>query len=127
MFDNYIVKQSPAYPQTIHEHRAPTDESVRLLKEMEEKAKNSFIKKIHVTDNTFTGIIYIAKDYYRPNTILACVKFSINGKEYVVNHEYDGSYRLSKEEMMYEFYMDVSKAMAKELILRSPDFKVLAT
>lgn len=36
---------------TINEHRAPTDESVKLLKEMEEKAEAKLIEAIRLDGN----------------------------------------------------------------------------
>lgn len=46
------------YPQdttvNVTEKRAPTDESVRLLKEMEEAARNKVIETIVVADTSFT-------------------------------------------------------------------------
>ena len=45
------------YPQNttvnVTEKRAPTDESVRLLKEMEEAARNKILKTIVVADTSF--------------------------------------------------------------------------
>lgn len=45
MFDRYEMRQAPNYPQTITvnktEHRAPTDQSVSLLKEMQKEAFES--------------------------------------------------------------------------------------
>jgi len=43
MFDRIVVNRSPSHiTKTVHEHRAPTDESMKLLNEMEEK----LLKKI---------------------------------------------------------------------------------
>jgi len=38
MFDRITVQSGPSHvTKTVHEHRAPTDESMRILQEMEEK------------------------------------------------------------------------------------------
>ena len=65
MFDTYVKRTTtaPAYPQTIHEHRAPTDESIRLLKEMEDKVKDNFVTSIIVEENIVNGAITIESDY----------------------------------------------------------------
>ena len=46
---------------TIHEHRAPTDESVRLLNEFEEKARKNIIHKISVNENNLNAVSIIFK------------------------------------------------------------------
>ena len=53
MFDNINVRPQAPYPQTVtvHEHRAATDESIRLLAEMQEKARRSLIESADVKDN----------------------------------------------------------------------------
>ena len=52
---NYVtVKDGPTYvTKTTTEYRAPTDESVRLLKEMEEKAREKIIDSFTVNDTHF--------------------------------------------------------------------------
>ena len=58
MFDKTIVFPTKIYgnsytPVTVTEKRAPTDESVRLLKEMEEKAREKIIDSFTVNDTHF--------------------------------------------------------------------------
>lgn len=45
MFDSIRLVAPTHQPETIHhhEHRAPTDESIRLLKELEEKAREKLL------------------------------------------------------------------------------------
>lgn len=69
---------------TIHEYRSPTDESVKLLNEMQEKALNNIVKSINVNDNTINAaVIYVfnaMSSIY--DEIVYRVKFTFNGKEY---------------------------------------------
>ncbi len=48
----HVHKHAAPYPQTIHEHRAPTEESVRLLSAMEKAAEEKviFVGNVEVTN-----------------------------------------------------------------------------
>ena len=79
---NYVtVKDGPTYvTKTTTEYRAPTDESVRLLKEMEEKAHEKIINSISVRDCQVECQVIIEKDYMnRSNHYI--VVYSMNGKK----------------------------------------------
>ncbi|MEE8368605.1 MAG: hypothetical protein V3S30_09840, partial [Thermoanaerobaculia bacterium] len=52
---------APSYPQTIHEHKAPTDDSVKLLREMEEAARKSVLEVYRFEDNDLSGIVVLMK------------------------------------------------------------------
>lgn len=82
MFDRTFI-QPPAQNEnvhvttTVHEHRAPTDESVKILREMEEKA---FAQVIDVMiskagDNTL-GVATFNRNFATDDTM---VVFSLNG------------------------------------------------
>lgn len=78
------------YPDTIKEIKAPTDDSVKLLNEFQEKALDNLISKVDVKNNLVEGTVF-AFDMARSSTSLACevkiiCKFKINGQEYVVEH-----------------------------------------
>ena len=85
MFDTYL---SPQRTQTqyvtkeVHEHRAPTDESVRLLREMEQKAKDQVIKSIQLEPNHLNANVYLYADPMSFNHMFRVV-FDINGHSYV--------------------------------------------
>lgn len=76
------------YPETIKEIKAPTDESIRLLNEFQEKALDNIITKVEVKDNFVTGVV-MAFDVARSassiqHEIMIICKFKINGQEFVV-------------------------------------------
>ena len=75
---------------TIHEHRAPTDESVRLLKEMEEKAERKLVESIHVGDTLVECVIHAWLDPMSDCTRIRAV-FKINGKQETAEHEFRSS------------------------------------
>lgn len=69
----------------VHEHRAPTDESVKLLKEMEEKAADKIVDSVRVGNTTFECVVHTFKDYINDTTELKAI-FSLNGKRMTASH-----------------------------------------
>lgn len=89
---------APAYPQTIHEHRAPTDKSVELLREMEATSKESIIGSCLIEDNTLNGLVVIFQRQAMVMSRVAYIRFTFNGKEHVVKEELHHSFDWKREE-----------------------------
>lgn len=72
------------YPQhttvNVTEKRAPTDESVRLLKEMEEAARNKVLETIVVADTSFECKIHKMVDPINDHDVYTVV-FSLGGQK----------------------------------------------
>ena len=83
---NYVtVKDGPTYvTKTTTEYRAPTDESVRLLKEMEEKAREKIIDSFTVNDTHFECKFFQEMDV-TTQEMKYVVIYSMNGKKRTVN------------------------------------------
>ena len=83
---NYVtVKDGPTYvTKTTTEYRAPTDESVRLLKEMEEKAREKIIDSFTVSDTHFECKFFQEMDV-TTQEMKYVVIYSMNGKKRTVN------------------------------------------
>lgn len=89
--DSSVVNQNIEFPNEINinltEKRAPTDESVRLLNEMQDRAINNILCKIsNDTNNEFKWEAYFLDivnldDMFSPAGILV-VKAKINGRQY---------------------------------------------
>ena len=93
MFDRTIVHQATGQIRAeinVTEKRAPTDESVRLLREMEAKAKAEVIKATAVNDNHFTGVIHTMFDALSYRTTVRLV-YSMNGKKLTTDYHIDDS------------------------------------
>lgn len=69
---------------TVTEKRAPTDESIRLLREMEAAAKASVLKAIRVANTEFECVIHTKNDHLNGRLDVMAV-FQMNGKRCVVN------------------------------------------
>jgi len=87
MFDNY-VKSGPSHMSvttTVHEHRAPTDDSVKLLREMETKAEEQIRKAFPLNLNTLEGTAFLNRDCIGYRHVLI-IRYVLNG----VAHEFKG-------------------------------------
>src|SRR4051812_2071854 len=65
----------------ITEHKAPTDESVKLLNEMQEKAKKNIIATIHIEQNYLKAIVIYTQDDVVSGRMKYAIKFNLNGKD----------------------------------------------
>lgn len=62
--------------RTVHEHRAPTDESIRLLAEFEEKARARIAQTVRVQGAWLDCVVMVELDYASQDTILRAI-FSV--------------------------------------------------
>jgi hypothetical protein len=95
MFDDiHISVKSPDVnyvTRTVHEHKAPTDDSLKLLKEMQEKALHSIIDSFKVESNTMNGHIVVFKDYYAFK-FMCGYKFELNGTTFIDKFDIGADY-----------------------------------
>lgn len=73
----------------ITEHKAPTDESVRLLNEFQEKALKNLIKKVEIKDNIIDGVLFVFRYDLDPNMRRLIFRFKLNGQEYEIEDNYE--------------------------------------
>jgi hypothetical protein len=74
----------------VQEHRAATDDSIRYMEEAHEKALKNILYKVKIKDNHLTGEAFICEKKFAMNQHSLYVKFSINGKEYLIEEDIDG-------------------------------------
>lgn len=120
MFDRIIHNpvQTEYVTKTVNvtENRAPTDESVRLLKELEEKALEKFIGRVIVNDNTVNFQLHTFRDHYNCD-IKYCLGLKINGKEITKQfsiNEWD--LQKGKDYIVETIFKNLSEAIAFELL-----------
>lgn len=120
---------------TIHEHRATTDESLRLLSEMQNKVKDGILKTIHVDNNsvkaTASFLQGVTPSLLGPDDITMYLKFMINGKLFEVTEriehrdwneaKYKGYRHFENSAVFRLIHKKLSEAIAMELLKQSPD------
>jgi methylphosphotriester-DNA--protein-cysteine methyltransferase len=112
MFDraNYTtIGSGPTYvTKTVTEHRAPTDESVRLLKEMEEKAREKIIDSFSVKDTHFECKFFQEMDM-TTQEMKYVVIYSMNGKRRTVD------VRVERDAINLDTYKKLINAVAYDI------------
>ncbi|CAB4122678.1 hypothetical protein UFOVP33_36 [uncultured Caudovirales phage] len=116
MFDRTIINQTDSIRAdiTVTEKRAPTDESVRLLREMETKAKAEVIKAITLNDHRFDGVIHSMMEHLTGTHILRFV-YSVNGKKLTTDFRID-MFDTSPEKWIPKFIDAVAKDLALSVL-----------
>ena len=90
------------FPNTIqiHEHKAPTDQSIKLMEEAHDKAIKNIIAKVKVENNLVNGECFAMDQPYNLHDIKLFFKFKINDREFNVDREvsrYDIGWEDSKD------------------------------
>jgi hypothetical protein len=110
MFDSYqIGPRSIDAHVNVTEKRAPTDESVRLLKEMQREAEKRVLEVVRVDNNDFNCVLHKLDDHLNSMTRLVAI-FSLNGKKLQAEHCFD-TLHFDREEVV----IGIRDAVAKEI------------
>lgn len=97
--------------KTVHENRAPTDQSVQLLREMEQKARDNILLAIRSDSNDFKYTASVYSDNHQFTHRLR-VQFAINGHQHDIDFELPFQYRDMKGK---DLILQVRDLVAKEL------------
>ncbi len=120
MFDKFVVadgrNQSMYVSGTIDEHRAPTDESVRLLNEMQEKAMKNILSTVNLNNNILNiAGIFIHRDCIT-DKIAVFGEFKLNGIEYSFHEEVHPEFRESLVDLLKKIVNQLSYKITELLI-----------
>jgi len=119
MFNTFIENR---FPNTIDvkvgikEVKAPTDESIRLLNEFEEKAKKNLIEKISFAtpSNSINGDIYMFQSPASREYEIAAV-FKLNDVLFDVRHK--TREMLTREKLIKIIYEDLVRSIYTQLTI----------
>jgi hypothetical protein len=123
MFDRVTIqevgKQPVPYAKTVtvHEHKAPTDESIRLYQELEQKAYDTILHRIQVNDNALNFGAIVRMPRMTTDEKIAYI-FTLNGKEItgeitVKHHE---AITMDQEATARKIVEDASRHIAVEIL-----------
>lgn len=104
---------------TININRAPTDESVRLLRDMEQQAKDQVIKAVKVGSTHFECVVHVMREHLSYTVTWRAV-FKIGGKQMMTEFSRPAD-QADPEAMAVGLREAVAKAIADE-ILNEPFF-----
>lgn len=101
----------------VHEHRAPTDESVRLLKEFEEKMFDRLIATLVIKASGFESKVIVYTDPLNsPFSYLARIKFSLGEVHYDFTIEVPHAACRSRDEMIRAIHRAISDKIGEKLL-----------
>lgn len=119
MFDTYVQRgrdtQYVTKEVNITENRAPTDDSVKLLREMEDKARDQIILQVHLPHGPVPLSAVVQHDAMREGTWFA-VKVMVGGKERVLKWHVDHDYSYDHQKALDEVFKGCCEAVASELM-----------
>lgn len=123
MFDSYTLRAGDTHHSHTHEiieKRAPTDESVRLLAEFEEKARQKLLKTVRLEAMPFGCVIHHHRSVVE-NEDKFIVQYKLNGSERQVHYSYTGysSGRKKREEIIEGLQTAVAKDVAAMLLWKA--------
>lgn len=112
----------------VHEHRAPTDESVKLLREMEKAALDRVLSTIHLEDAPVKCVVVHQRSILddRDEFIM---RYMMGGNVYDVRHEFRRPWSVANKQDTLEKCVDeLRDALAKHIatVLLAPSFRRIA-
>jgi hypothetical protein len=123
MFDTYQTGPRAVDVQetrTVTERRAPTDESVRLLREMRQAAEDSLVDVVQIRSNRLEGKCFFFEQY-PTNSLRVRFVFALN--ETKLDWEVDVDRFKTPEERLAFLHAEVAKRFAAHLLeVFSPEF-----
>lgn len=134
VFDRYSREYVP-YEKSVNitEKRAPTDDSIKLYGELQNKAFESIVDTFELTNNVVDGVAVATMKEFSFRNVIFLTKFKLNGVEYKTQTEFprveysllDKSEKRKKliefliksigERITYQILLSVERDLAKSL------------
>lgn len=99
---------------TVTEKRAPTDESVRLLREMEQKAEQRIEQTARVEDCDFDIVIHRRHDAMNVEDQFALI-YRVNGRKVRVDHHFRPKAAERRDEERERLAQELRQALADSI------------
>jgi hypothetical protein len=121
MFDKTTLVLAPTRDQhhhhrtEVHEHRAPTDESVRLLREMEQKMRDRVLDSIHVADTPLEFALYHLRPVHAGLDTEFAMRCKVKGQKLDVRHIFESRIGETEEQARERCIEELTQALATQL------------
>jgi len=114
MFEKIIIDQAPRHhTHTNTEQRAPTDESVRLLREMEEEAVKRIEKTLYLDNELKASMVLRKTGMIGDKGVTMLLK--LNGKEYRLEVSLEPRFH-TKKKALELLYKKMSDCIVREIV-----------
>ena len=115
----------------ITEKRAPTDESIKLLKEFQEKSVKNLIDSVRINTMGIDVLVFVFNQEMITDEVELRVAFNINGHDYRVvekigRGDYQNGIRKHNGHLGFNqavantIHENLSKAIAREIMIKAP-------
>jgi len=123
-----IETRTVPYEKTVHEHKAPTDESVKLLNEMQKAALDNIVKTFNVNDNTVNACVIYLINKADFDGFKFVAKFTFNGKEHkiegeILRHELIETSKYGSEKVALAIYKSMCFLIAQNVLTDAPGLR----
>lgn len=103
---------------TIVEKRAPTDESLKLLKEFQDKALEGLLQSVLIQDNVVNGVaVEMQFNGFIPEHV-AIARFKINGTPITIKTPTDRTKFTDKRDLVKYFVEELAGKIAEEITVK---------
>jgi hypothetical protein len=120
MFNKTVIHQQNdrlvPYEKTVTEHKAPTDDSIRLLNEFQEEARKNLIRQIPLKNNIIKGDISVF-DCKIDNVKLISIRFAVNGEEIIIEDKITDDINMNPDAAAEKIINMISKTIAQKLTI----------
>lgn len=96
----------------VNEKKAPTDESIRILSEMEKAAENKLVSITRLKDNLFDATWHVFDEPASCSTKIIC-RFSMNGQTNQFTVTLEGPRYMSGEEIVKKVHETITAELGK--------------
>lgn len=117
MLDTYLIGGRPQHHyhrHDVHEHRAPTDASVALLKEMEKAASDKIIATMQMPGNLFKGVVEVLR-HAADARMEAVAVFDVNGRRCTARAWVD--WHDDPRELLRKLHEETARVLAGEILV----------
>lgn len=99
----------------VTEKRAPTDESIRLLKEMEQEVKQRLISQVEVKNSVFEAVAWALRPMVSASYIEINIHFKVNNQEFHIETKIPRPIStLSSNKNLYELAIEMKALMYRQ-------------
>lgn len=103
---------------SVKEYKAPTDESIRLCQEIEEKLFKKIVSAFEATNNVFTvtGLVLTTEPFDFSMECTLITKFLLNNNEFTIKEKIKRLMLANPEEIVHSVVKQLANVLAVELL-----------
>ena len=125
MFDRTVIQKATEsrlvpYEKTVHEHRAPTDDSIRIYEETLQKAEDRLLSVVTLGDNKLKGSIAVFEDMLNLGTHVN-YRFTLNGEEFTGSKKLKDSAGWDMSTTVHMLIEEIAHGIAETLVIEGAE------